>query len=264
MTNYKCRFGCKGRHNSDVHLNSSDYKKLVEETKEAPAAGPSLDLANLIQTMDREAQGEPDTLFCMAREDAGPKETRARKVREMAVTTVVLEVGNPHNGRTEAVYAMVDSGASNTHMSSALGRRLGVRGTLAPFVVGSHGGRVKEYEVMECDVKLSAMDHTYHRTVTTKCYPEPCGQMEAVDWSTLQAQWKHLKFLPLPGALPNKRVEMIIGTDCLDAVEAIAPVVFGDEGEPCAKLSRLGWIIGGSNYSEGPQNWTRLPQGQTL
>ena len=36
MTNYKFRFGCKGKHNSDIHLNPSDYKKLIEATKEAP------------------------------------------------------------------------------------------------------------------------------------------------------------------------------------------------------------------------------------
>ena len=263
MTNYKCRFGCKGRHNSDLHLNSSDYKKLVEATKEAPIAGPSLELANLVHTMDREAQGELYTLFCTAREEARAKEIRTRKVREMAVTTMIVEVSNHLNGKTEAVYAMVDSGASNTHMSSALGRRLGVHGTLAPFVVGSHGGRVQEYEVMECDVKFGAMDHSYQRTVTTKCYPEPCGQMEAVDWNTLQTQWEHLKFLPLPKALPNKRVEVIIGTDCLDAIEAIAPVVFGKEGEPCAKLSRLGWIVGGRTTPKDHRTEANLPRPST-
>ena len=246
MTNYKCRFGCKGKHNSDLHLNASDYQKLTHRTKETQEPkGPVTELANLVQSMDREAADEPDHVFCMAREKPGAKPAQTKKVREMAVTTAIVEVTNPDNGRSEAVYAMIDTGASNTHLSSALGRKLGLRGTLSPFVVGSHGGRVQEYEVMECKAQIGSIDKSYQRMVEVKCYPDPCGHMEVVNWKELQGRWAHLKYLPLPDALSNRRVEMIIGTDCLDAIEAITPVAFGMEGEPCTKLAKLGWIIGG-------------------
>ena len=140
---------------------------------------------------------------------------------------------------------MVDSGATNTHVSSDLGRRLGLRGVLNPFVVGSHGGRVEEYEALDCTLQLGAVDGSYLRLVRAKCYSNPCGRLEAPDWKQLQRQWKHLEFVPLPEAAPNKRIELILGTDCLDAIEAIVPVVFGAEGEPCAKLTKLGWVLGG-------------------
>ena len=167
------------------------------------------------------------------------------RYRHTAVTTLMVEVINPHNGKSEKAYAMADTGASNTHVSSSLGRRLGLRGVLAPFVVGSHGGRVQEYEVMECQLQIGSVDGSYKRDVSAKCYPNPCGQMEAVDWRELWAAWAHLKHLPLPAPIPNRKVELIIGTDCLDAIEAITPVVFGEKGDPCAKLTKLGWIVGG-------------------
>ena len=52
----------------------------------------------------------------------------------------------------------------------------------------------------------------------------------------------------------TKRIELILGTDCLDSIEAIVPVVFGDEGEPCAKLTKLGWVVGGRTNPTGPMN----------
>ena len=132
----------------------------------------------------------------------------------------MLEVTNPQTGRSEAGHdhGMVDTGASNTHVSSALGGRLGLRGVLAPFVVGSHGGRIQEYEVMEYKVLFRAIDRSYQSMMKAKCYPNPCGAMEVVDWRELQKNWEHLKRLPLPETLLNRKVEVILGMDCLDAI----------------------------------------------
>ena len=270
FTTYKCRFGCKSRHNSDVHLTAKDYQTWIE--KRAPPrdpVGPEAELANLVYSMDAELQGESEEVCYLPRKEkpwswlephaqlGGPVSmsfmARGEEAsftgpwcyRHTAVTTLLVEVINPHNGKSEKAYAMADTGASNTHVSNSLGRRLGLRAILAPFVEGSHRGRLQEYEVMDCRLQIGLVDGSYRRDVPAKCYPNPCRQMEAVDWKTLQADWAHLKHLPLPAPLPNRKVELIIGTDCLDAIEAIAPVVFGEKGDPCAKLTRLGWIIGG-------------------
>ena len=45
-------------------------------------------------------------------------------------------------------------------------------------------------------------------------------------------------------------IEVIIGANCLDAIEAILPIVFGREGEPCAKLTKLGWVLGGCGNAQ--------------
>ena len=91
-------------------------------------------------------------------------------------------------------------------MSSELRRRLGLRGVLNPFVVGSHGGRVEEYEALDCTLQLGAVDEdSYLRTVRAKCYSNPCGQLEAPDWKQIQQRWSHLKFIPLPDAIPNQK-----------------------------------------------------------
>ena len=174
-----------------------------------------------------------------------PEEPRTPKLREVAVTTLLVTARNPRTGVEVQAYAMADTGASNTHVSSRLGKELGLRGLLVPFVVGSHGGRVQEYQVMDCEFEVGAVDGSYRRQIRAKCYPNPCGVMEAVDWTLLQREWDHLQRLPLPKAISNRRVEIILGTDCIDAMEAITPVVFGRPGEPCAKLTQLGWVLGG-------------------
>ena len=246
FTTYKCKFGCKSRHNSDLHVSAEDYKKLRESLKSSKGRpqGPRKELSNLVYSMDPPETEEPDVLAYMAREDSKgiPK---SRKLRTVAVTTLVIQATNPTNGKTERVYAMADTGASNTHVSSDLGQRLGLRGALTPFIVGSHGGRVEEYEAMDCQIQLSATDNSYQRITQAKCYPNPCGRLEAIDWRGVQAQWEHLKHLPLPEGPANHRIEVILGTDCLDAMMPIAPTVMGEEGDPCAMLSKLGWILGG-------------------
>ena len=253
FTSYKCKFGCKSRHNSDLHVSAEDYRKLREGSKspkdephgprEEPH-GPREELSNLVYSMDSPGPEEPDALAYMARENSQGV-PRGRKLRAVAVTTLVIQATNPITNKTEKVYAMADTGASNTHVSSDLGRRLGLRGTLTPFIVGSHGGRVEEYEAMDCQVQLSAVDDSYKRITQAKCYPNPCGRLEAIDWRGVQAQWAHLKHLPLPEGPPNRRIEVILGTDCLDAMIPVAPAVMGEEGDPCAMLSKLGWILGG-------------------
>ena len=44
FTSYKCRFGCKSRHNSDVHLTAEDYQTWSEKSKapQGTRLGPKL------------------------------------------------------------------------------------------------------------------------------------------------------------------------------------------------------------------------------
>ena len=265
MGNIKCKFGCKARHNTAVHVTMTDYKRIGKGRKERQPNPAGTELANLVYDLDQSG-AEAAGMFFMSNEVVGPDERRGRtmeirpnkpddqdkgerrferKVREVAVTTLLVTVRNPLTGTTVQAYAMADTGASNTHVSSRLGKQLGLRGSLVPFVVGSHGGRIHEYQVMDCEVEIGALDGSHQRRVRAKCYPNPCRIMEAVDWATLKHEWAHLRRLPLPPPIANRQVEMILGTDCLDAIEAVAPVVVGKVGEPCAKLTPLGWVIGG-------------------
>lgn len=89
------------------------------------------------------------------------------------------------------------------------------------------------------------MEGSCRRKEEAKCYYNLVGDLRAIDWNKLKPRWSHLKDLPLPDLLPDDRVRVIIGTQYLDAIDPIAHVVFGDEGEPTAKLCKLGWILTG-------------------
>ena len=156
----------------------------------------------------------------MSKNEAKPASVPKRQ-RNVALATMLIELTNPLNGHMEKAYAMADTGASNTHVSSSVGRKLGLHGVLGPFVVGSHGGRIQEYKAVDCNVHLGAVDDSYQGTVAVKCYPNPCGQIEAMDWREIKNRWSHLRHLPLPAVVPDKRVHLIIGTDCMDAIVGI-------------------------------------------
>ena len=76
--------------------------------------------------------------------DNGEERAAKRRLRmqDIAITTLLVQIRNPRGGEPIKAYAMSDAGASNTHISSKLGKKLGLRGPLVPFLVGSHGGRV--------------------------------------------------------------------------------------------------------------------------
>ena len=101
-------------------------------------------------------------------------------------------------------------------------------------------------------MQLGAVGGEYKRLLSVKCYSNPCGQLEAIDWRKVRDRWEHLKYLPLSEGPSDQRVRIIIGTDCMDAIKALAPAVLGKEGKPCTKITKLGWIVGGRTMPLSP------------
>ena len=173
FTMYKCHFGCRSRHNKDLHLTEEEFKKFVEANTEARSSraqeDASAQLTNLVYSMDQSQSGEEedDNVLFMAskgRKIKAQDEPRKPK-RPLAITTLSTFVSNPENGKVERVSAMADTGASNTHVSGGLRRHLGLQGKVKPFLVGSHGGKVQEYLALDSAVTLCMVDGSYQRHV---------------------------------------------------------------------------------------------------
>ena len=67
FVNYKCRFGCKSRHNTDLHVSLEDYKKLrAERTANSKGPeGPNEELAHLVSSMDCPGDDDADQVCYM-------------------------------------------------------------------------------------------------------------------------------------------------------------------------------------------------------
>ena len=144
LTAYKCRFGCKSKHNSNLHVTLQEYKQLKHThgaslTKDQPEEpkGPGEELSNLVYSMEHPDPEDPDHICYITKNKTGEPRVAGR-LRLVAIASLVVEITNPVNGQSEKAYSMADTGASNTHVSSHLGRKLGLRSVLNPFVVRSH------------------------------------------------------------------------------------------------------------------------------
>ena len=71
LNNIKCKFGCKARHNTAVHVTLADYKGIGKSRKARTADSAGAELANLVCDLEQNPL-EPDTLFYMNRELEGP------------------------------------------------------------------------------------------------------------------------------------------------------------------------------------------------
>ena len=81
-------------------------------------------------------------------------------------------------------------------------------------------------------------------------YENPCGGMKPEDWSRLKRGLPHLKKLDIPQPVGGRPIEAILGCVNLTLFEAIRPPAIRRPGEPLAKWTPLGWMVGGRTRPE--------------
>ena len=62
--------------------------------------------------------------------------------------------------------------------------------------------------------------------------------------------WAHLKGLDIPEPVADQPVEMILGCESLALFEAIKPSASRGPKDPVARLTCIGWMIGGKTCPE--------------
>ena len=221
-----CRF-CRGPHNSILHLN-----KQREEV-------------NSKRNRKRESSESDEGVIHNSRKASGNYRT--------SLTTLTVLVRNPSTGHMKRVNALADGGADHTVLSSRAAEWLGLGPGAERYLykVKGHGGRSETYDATDHQIELLNPEKEKLRLMTVKCYENPCGDLSIEDWSSLKKGWKHLKDLPLAKPEGDAIVDLILGTSALDLMEAVRPSVFGPPGGPVAKLTRLGWIVGGRTTEGG-------------
>ena len=242
---HRCRWCKDGLHNQLLHLNKKMYKKWkkdqeAEDTEAEDRAMINLAHASSYTARITQEKGEGHHAFT----------TKGKSLIDgnpypYAVQILPIKVKDEDGKNEINIYALADPGATHVFASDRVARRLKVEGKMVELKVSGHGGVEENFKAIKTKLRISALNGGIEREVEAQCYPNPCGDLVASDWSVLKEQWKHLRHIPAPAPLNDRRVDMIIGTMQADMMEAVAPVVFGKPGEPTAKLTQLGWIFSG-------------------
>ena len=155
------------------------------------------------------------------------------------------------DGKLIPVNILPDTGSSHNIMDKKLATRAGLTGFQCKYRVTAHGGHITEHdaicgEVTLCNVKRPEEKHKVH----FYAYDNPCGPFFPVDWGKLKGGWPHLKGLDLLSPAKDQPIEMILGCESLQLFESIKPATFRGPTDPVARLTSLGWMIGGRTFPE--------------
>ena len=81
--------------------------------------------------------------------------------------------------------------------------------------------------------------------VEAKTINNVTGNLQTIDWNNQAKQWKHLQGIDFPKIDTNNKVDLLIGLDYSELHRSLYEV-YGDKGEPIARLTPLGWTCVGA------------------
>ncbi len=99
---------------------------------------------------------------------------------------------------------------------------------------------------MIADVPVAESGTKRKHWVQLQVSEDPAASYQPHDWTETQGLYPHLKNLPIKPPVVGKGVDLMLGMDTPELVCSLAPDVGGTTREdPVARLTRLGWIVGG-------------------
>ncbi|XP_045034629.1 uncharacterized protein LOC116930576 [Daphnia magna] len=176
---------------------------------------------------------------------AHPSTARAEKEHRVALGMLRLRVQGSDGGWCWAnIFA--DDESNTTLVRSAFTVSLKIRGSPQVLTVDGAGGVVTRYpsELIHFQLRAESGEIITLEGSTMKKVASPAP---TTNWSKEKMRWPHLRDLPV-GEVGGK-VDVLIGTDHLHLLAARESRE-GDDYEPIASRTRLGWIIRGVTNRE--------------
>jgi hypothetical protein len=169
-----------------------------------------------------------------------PSTARAERNQRVALGMLRLQVqGNDGSWCSANIFA--DEGSDTTLVRSAFATALQIRGSPQVLTVDGAGGVVTSYpsELIHFQVRAESGEIVTLEGSTMQKVASPAP---TTDWSKEKMRWPHL--LDLPVGEVGGEVDVLIGTDHLHLLAARESRE-GEDYEPIASRTRLGWIIQG-------------------
>ncbi len=170
--------------------------------------------------------------------------TTKQAARPVILQTIPVDVYN--KGKKVTLNCLIDQGATGAFMSRRAAERLQVTGHTAVTSITGFGGQVTKETVLITDVQVAEIGMKRKHWVQLQVSKDPAASYKPYDWTKVQGKYEHLRDLPLRPPIPEEGVDLMLGMDTPELVCPPAPDVGGkSRNEPVARLTRLGWIVGG-------------------
>ena len=155
------------------------------------------------------------------------------------------------DGSLIPINILPDTGSTHNILDLKAAQRAGLVGSKCFYRVTGHGGKVTQHQAIRGEMVLvNPKDVTCKVRVGFYAYENPCGLLYPENWRKLKAGWPHLKALDIPEPVANQPVEMILGCANLELFEGLKPSRVRGEGNPIARFTRLGWMVGGRTFPD--------------
>ena len=170
--------------------------------------------------------------------------------RKRATTLQMVLHALDKDGNVVKINAMPDTGSTHNIMELDTLKTLGLSGTPCQYTVTGHGGHVSTHEAVCSTINLCSPDGRTQFSNKFFAYKNPCGEMKPEDWGRLKKGLGHLRKLDIPSPVQGRPIEAILGCVNLALFEALRPPAIKGPGEPLAKWTPLGWMVGGRTRPE--------------
>ena len=233
----KCRFRymcvrCGGRHHTMIH--GADEQPQQQQL-----------LANDDGDADYEGAGELVEFGLVAAAGASGGGDRAR----VSLRTITLRMKNPVTGKAVAVNALLDDGCTVGGILCAdKAEELGLTGPPYWTTTEGIGGKVVQYKTFLSQVEVRALQGGSYFRLGVQIMQRPAGTYTPIDWSLHQQEFEHLKDLPVAPPLAGQGVHLLVGSK-VPFLSAALEERRGEEREPVARRTPLGWTITGPTRS---------------
>ena len=244
---YRClrighvRSNCMGREVECSFCRKSEHHYMLcdLEDKELDADQGMVKVAELV-TIEEPAFAE-DFIF----EALGDSITKKR-VAPMQMVLHALD----KDGKVVSLNAMSDTGSTHNIIEMAALERMGLSGTRCKYTVTGHGGHTTTHDAICPTLVLCSPDGKSRFPTKFFAYENPCRNMQPEDWSKLKRGWTHLRKLDIPPPAPGIPIEAILGCVSMGLFEPLRPASVKGPGDPVARWTPLGWLVGGRTRPE--------------
>ncbi len=171
---------------------------------------------------------------------------------KVALQTIPVDV---YNGtRKTTLNCLMDQGATGAFMSKRAAEVLAATGHAAVSTVTGFGGKITTEVVTIVDLQISAVGSGRKHWIQVQVSQDPAASYKPHDWAKTKSKFKHLKHLPLPHPVQDKGVDLMLGMNTPELITSVLPDVVGERHEPIARLTVLGWVVGGPTGEPGEDN----------
>ena len=159
-----------------------------------------------------------------------------------ALRTIPVILKNGY--RRLKVNALQDDASTQTYVNEDVAAELGLNGTFETIKVNVLNGDCKSFQTMPVEFGLESVNGDVDIRVKALTAKKVTGNMKIIQWSQHADKWPHLKHINFPDSGLRPIVDFLIGIDYLD-LHCSYKEVRGQEGEPIAKRTPLGWTCVG-------------------